>query len=209
MCQKDKQAFTLAEVLITLGIIVVVAAMTMPSLIQSYKKQEATARLKKFSSMMSQAIIMSEMENGDISEWSQAGANQSAATKNFFMTYLSKYIKYTTIKENNEISEIGVTVYLPDSSSFNFYKGGCIDFRFDINGDRKPNIFGRDKFVFLACPQSDTSFCNGNGGWCTYHQKHQTTRTSRLEQCKQNALYCSSLLEYDNWEFKSDYPYRL
>ena len=69
MSHKDEQAFTLAEVLITLGIIGIVAAMTMPSLIQSYKKQEATARLKKFSSIMSQAVIMSEMENGEMADW--------------------------------------------------------------------------------------------------------------------------------------------
>lgn len=41
-----KKGFTLAEVLITLGIIGVVAAMTMPSLIQNYRKKEATTRIK-------------------------------------------------------------------------------------------------------------------------------------------------------------------
>lgn len=35
---KIKPAFTLAEVLITLGVIGVVAAMTMPVLIQNYQK---------------------------------------------------------------------------------------------------------------------------------------------------------------------------
>ena len=38
---KKKTAFTLAEVLITLGIIGIVAAMTLPTLIASYNKQEA------------------------------------------------------------------------------------------------------------------------------------------------------------------------
>ena len=37
--------FTLAEVLITLGIIGVVAAMTLPSVIHNYKKKEASSRL--------------------------------------------------------------------------------------------------------------------------------------------------------------------
>ena len=40
-------AFTLAEVLITLGIIGVVAAMTMPALIANTKKSEISAKLKK------------------------------------------------------------------------------------------------------------------------------------------------------------------
>ena len=42
-----KKAFTLAEVLITLGIIGVVAAMTMPSLIQNYQKKVYVNQLKK------------------------------------------------------------------------------------------------------------------------------------------------------------------
>ena len=42
-----KRGFTLAEVLITLGIIGVVAALTLPSLIDNYKKQEYVARLPK------------------------------------------------------------------------------------------------------------------------------------------------------------------
>lgn len=40
-----KKAFTLAETLITLGVIGVVAALTLPTLINSYKKQVTTARL--------------------------------------------------------------------------------------------------------------------------------------------------------------------
>ncbi len=42
-----KKAFTLAEVLITLGIIGVVAAMTLPSLVGNYKKKVTVTRLKK------------------------------------------------------------------------------------------------------------------------------------------------------------------
>lgn len=42
-----KTAFTLAEVLITLGIIGVVVALTMPTLIQNHKRQENITRIKK------------------------------------------------------------------------------------------------------------------------------------------------------------------
>ena len=51
-----KAAFTLAEVLITLGIIGVVAAMTLPSLIQNYQKKALATQTQKFYSMMSQAV---------------------------------------------------------------------------------------------------------------------------------------------------------
>ncbi len=51
-------AFTLAEVLITLGIIGVVAAMTMPSLINTTQKKELETAFKKQYSVLQQAILM-------------------------------------------------------------------------------------------------------------------------------------------------------
>lgn len=57
--------FTLAEVLITLGIIGIVAAMTLPTLIQNYKNRVVETRLKKFYSTMNQAVLMAEAQYGD------------------------------------------------------------------------------------------------------------------------------------------------
>ena len=42
-----KKAFTMAEVLITLGIIGIVAAMTLPSLVGNYQKKQTAMQLKK------------------------------------------------------------------------------------------------------------------------------------------------------------------
>lgn len=53
---KRKFGFTLAEVLITLGIIGVVAALTMPMLISEYQKQVTVTQLKKSYSVWSQAF---------------------------------------------------------------------------------------------------------------------------------------------------------
>ena len=47
----SKTGFTLAEVLITLGIIGVVAALTIPSLMTAYNKHITETRLKKFYSL--------------------------------------------------------------------------------------------------------------------------------------------------------------
>ena len=47
MNKKVLQGFTLAEVLITLGIIGTVAAMTIPILIQEYQKKVWTTQLQK------------------------------------------------------------------------------------------------------------------------------------------------------------------
>ena len=63
------KAFTLAEVLITLGIIGVVAALTMPALISKKKKKQTAVQLKKIYSAMSQSVQMSQPEYGDIVDW--------------------------------------------------------------------------------------------------------------------------------------------
>ncbi len=61
--------FTLAEVLITLGIIGIVAAMTMPALIAKNQEKEAIVKLKKAYSILSQAYASASAEYGDSSQW--------------------------------------------------------------------------------------------------------------------------------------------
>ena len=70
MTNNDCQnAFTLAEVLITLGIIGVVAAMTLPSLIQKFREKEYTTKLKKFYAVMENAGRLVEEEYGTVDTW--------------------------------------------------------------------------------------------------------------------------------------------
>ena len=59
------KGFTLAETLITLGIIGVVAALTLPTLIQQHNKKVVETRLMKFYSSINQAVKMAEVDYGD------------------------------------------------------------------------------------------------------------------------------------------------
>lgn len=63
------KGFTLAEVLITLGIIGVVAAITIPTLMQNSQDKEKITALKKTYSTLSQAFSMAKAENGDPTNW--------------------------------------------------------------------------------------------------------------------------------------------
>ena len=60
-----KLGFTMAEVLITLGIIGIVAAMTIPQVINGYKEREYIAKLKKFYTIINQTMMMAveDMKN--------------------------------------------------------------------------------------------------------------------------------------------------
>ena len=64
-----KKGFTLAEVLLTLGIIGVVAALTIPSLISHYHKKVVETRLAKFHSVINQAVQRSIVDNHEPEHW--------------------------------------------------------------------------------------------------------------------------------------------
>ena len=63
-----KLGFTLAEVLITLGIIGVVASMTLPSLIQKNKDKELISRVKKTYSVLNNALIAAQSGSGVVGD---------------------------------------------------------------------------------------------------------------------------------------------
>ena len=66
--KNSKNGFTLAEVLIALTVIGVIAAITVPALIQKTQKQEYVSALKKAYSTLSQAAQMIIAENGRAKE---------------------------------------------------------------------------------------------------------------------------------------------
>ena len=93
---KKLNAFTLAEVLITLGIIGVVAAMTMPTLITKYKEKTTVAKLKETYSMLNQAFKMAQVKNGDPQYWYGGGNDMGSAEQHAaFAENLAPYLKTT------------------------------------------------------------------------------------------------------------------
>ena len=100
----SSQGFTLAEVLITLGVIGIVAAMTMPSLIQEHREKQRVVQLKKVYSILSQAFLMARNEYGDIESWDYVTTNTGEKDEDgnaildesgsdMFADNLRKYIK--------------------------------------------------------------------------------------------------------------------
>ena len=200
-------AFTLAEVLITLGIIGVVAAMTMPSLIQKHQERVTANKVKKFYSVMSQAQLLAIKDNGYVDEWDVPaepnGMNIESITA--FMNYMKPYLKIAKDCGGDRCFKTDYVVYCLNGSRYgipdhylDMYKlilidgsymwlrgsnhehckgcdGGrcgdvCANLAYDINGDRPPNIVGRDIFTFYftknALFADVSNDCNlNNKGW--------------------------------------------
>ena len=88
-----KGAFTLAEVLITLGIIGVVATMTIPSLITNHQQRSMDTTANVFNRRLGEALKIMNSQS------SLAGHN---STKNF-VSELSRHIKIIKICDNSEL----------------------------------------------------------------------------------------------------------
>lgn len=171
-----KNAFTLAEILITLGIIGVVAAMTIPNLIFNYREHETVAKLKETYSILTQAIKMAEEEYGGIENWEaerdEAGAKilggnlkpylkiaLDCATDDSTNSCIDKDSQYYLFNGNKFTSENfknryfyklalnnGSLIFLDRASTSE--KDAYIYIYVDTNGKSKPNRFGYDLFEF-------------------------------------------------------------
>ena len=209
-------AFTLAEVLITLGIIGVVAAMTMPSLMQNYKRQQATARIKKFVSVINQALISAENDLGPREDWVIEGdastEGNSDYAYNFLNTYIKPYIKSDDIEKRRLFGMNMATLRFVDGSQMSIKIGACYDIWYDINGEKGPNEKGKDIFVFILCKNGGCNF-NSNqvrGFYCAPTGYQFPTHGQLIDNCKNyrtdGGEYCTILLEQNGYEFPKDYP---
>ena len=90
-----KNAFTLAEVLITLGIIGIVAAMTLPTLLNKYNEQVTVTKVKKFYSTINQALLFAVKNNGTVDVWDyiEKDEESNSIRSNKLVNYLKPYLK--------------------------------------------------------------------------------------------------------------------
>lgn len=94
----------MAEVLITLAIIGIVSALTIPNLIFSYKKQLIETRLKDTYSLLNNALKMAEAEHGPFNTWDLSGADAGRdLSGEKLWSYLKPYLKIKDVCERGDI----------------------------------------------------------------------------------------------------------
>ena len=118
-----KIAFTLAEVLITLGIIGVVVLLTAPWVLQYYQKKLAVEHLKATYSIIFQAFESAKYDYGDIVNWGlddaygQSQINAKEFTANFVEKYFIPYVKVTSNYGNTSLKNVNYkSIYNLDNS---------------------------------------------------------------------------------------------
>lgn len=87
---KQKSAFTLPEVLITLGIIGVIAVLTIPILISNYRKRQLETQIKATYSTIQQTIRFADYEGVS---YDTVADDSDAAIKDWFDSLLGKHLK--------------------------------------------------------------------------------------------------------------------
>ena len=178
---KNAQGFTLAEVLITLGIIGVVAALTLPTLIQNHKKQTYVNQLKKVVNTIENAAQASVADEG-VSSFQDTllrctlsdGYLCGSSWKDEYENAANRYLKILNISDTNNTT-IPVYKYMDGSgnlslSNYRIFKlndgaiiyvgGGHSHFGVDVNGDKGPNIYGRDYFCLGLGNQGNIMDCS-------------------------------------------------
>lgn len=159
-----KKGFTLAEVLITLGIIGIVAAMTLPVLVENYKKRQYVTHLKTAYSLLYQMSRLI-MVDADTTNWADTllitelrenvgiinNSNWSTQVKkdiyrDIVQKHLSKYLKIVEVSkcqgESCKASYLNVPSQISDSSNLFIFKmadGITMEFRF-FTDDTSKNL---------------------------------------------------------------------
>ena len=214
-----KAAFTLAEVLITLGIIGIVAAITIPMLMTKYEKIRNVNQLKKTYSELSQAFKAASEEN-DLYTIGDNWQDRTAIVK-----ALEPYIKILNVYTDNSnginamcyegdiksvtkgpqygwFDTVGVsTPFSRKTASIKLLNGACVGFDLygqsrvvfiDINGSQsRPNLFGKDMFMF-ECTSNNSFIPRG------YNLPYSEISSN----CKKGGKggFCAARIIRDGWK---------
>ncbi len=218
-----RRGFTLAEVLVTLGIIGVVSAMTVPTLMQNYQRKSYVTQLHKVYNEITQAALQYQNDKNALNLKEAGLISQDAA--NYFMT---NYFKVVNTCDNlsgcfadsyKKLS--GVDAGIGDSNSYVIASGAAIrptynakgdsiiSFLVDINGKQGPNVAGRDLFIMCLYNNGivDDANYNIDDDGNTIDFPGAPTKDEREElftsQCNSSSFGISGCLGKilnDNWE---------
>ncbi len=219
-------AFTIAEIIIVIGIIGIIAQITIPDLVANYQKAQTVTQLKEAYSLINQALTQSAMEQGaDVSSLAaydndlMTTESREAITTNFVKTNIIPYVK---INRDCGYDRTGGCSYLSSGTwSWNYMihlaNGTSLGFvpnndgtkwqnmliSVDLNAMKNPNKMGKDIFALETV---------GGINHCRFRAEGHA-RTLLINDvnygCNKsaNGIFCGALIQQDGWKISDDYPW--
>ncbi len=215
-------AFTLAEVLITLGIIGIIAALTIPGLIAGWQKKVVVNKLKHSYSVLSNALLQASQVHGDPTEWDWGDNNSLENCKRMVHSYVTPYMN---IIEETSYGQY-VVIRIKNGTTFMFVLDGCTNpdacdpitissLRIIVssNGliagmsDNRRDYSRKDFVLNFYRSRNKLTFFNWGGEGSRDAIKNNSIYACNKSIAKNKRMNCGALIYYDGWEIKDDYPW--
>ena len=220
-----KKAFTLSAVLIALTIIGVIAAMTVPALLQSTQKIELETAFKKQYSTLKQAVEKIKTEDsleftydiydeqfrerlaseyielkdcGSINGNTGCVVQEDDGSFSYYKTFNGNTLSRSYFDDGGFITNDGTTFFVEQGNQARDYTGYIVSI--DVNGYVKgPNRMGRDLFMFQITEDGDVL---PMGAENTYWYSNRTSYCSRSSSSSYNGFTCAYYAATDKDYFK-------
>ena len=221
----NQKAFTLTELIIALGIIGTLAALTIPSIMKNINKKILSTQIKNTTASIQQLVGDQMVKNRTkiLSDTDFSNPSNLLSSNNFDITYVcssdnpcwaSAYKVIKTSGSNTYTSALtGTTATVSSSETSVKLKNGVAiayklisdeddttnlgEFYIDVNGTEEPNVIGRDFFAFYLTRKGQI-VGSASSDVCN------NTSTTTIEA----GLECFSAIMKNNWKMPdndSDY----
>ena len=214
--QAARLGFTLAEVLVTLGIIGVVSAMTVPTLMQNHQRKTYVTQLHKVYNELNQVLLQYQTDRNAVNLF-EAGLSSQQSVYDLVTNYMKVISSCNTVTEpcfpsasyklisgtdvnKGDLDTAQKSFVLADGTSIRIKYGNtgnvllfCL---VDTNGLKGPNILGRDAFIMYVYKNGlidDGVYTGGYNAPLTKEQREELN-------CETTINGCFGRLLNDNWE---------
>ncbi len=223
--KNNKKAFTLTELLVALGIVGAIAALSIPSLMNSINKKIYATQLKSFVGSVQQLAVDQMLTNKtkdlELTDFKSTGiltaggfdvakSCTAAASTDCLKTTAYKTIddpsnanKYRVTYDSVKLKNGAVVMYRYYASGTKINAGtpkedySIGEFLIDLNGDEAPNIYGRDFFSFYI---SKRGVIIPEPGFIDVKNKtFEVNDASKAECTAGNYSYCFGLVMNNGW----------
>lgn len=238
----SKSGFTLGEMLITIGVVGIIAALTIPTLISNYQKHTTLLKLKKIFSEFNGIFEEAKVMYGPMSKWGIIHGQDTTEMDTVYYKIIAPKLnveKYCGYNNNNptdcwaEGCNIDGTncrdipnfysnaASLEDGTDVAFlnlsdedYHHYVIHIYVDLNGKKRPNRLGRDRFIFEI--SDSTLFKLDAMGSNPQYPSNDPDRDACWNSSADigsalafagSGQTCSFTIIHDGWKIADDYPF--